>query len=132
MRLEGRHGEGVEGQLPAAAGGLALGEQAGGRDPQHPLSPPGLAHLQDRAVLQAQHLRGPAGQPQPARQRLLEDERWLAFSLLAPTAVLLGFIPRGEILVNPEMLYIALGTLGLGVLVFGGAEALPARRPERA
>ena len=33
-----------------------------------------------------------------------------------PTAVLLGFIPRGEILVNPEMLYIALGILGATVM----------------
>ena len=28
--------------------------------------------------------------PQPRRQRLLEDERWLAFVLLVPTMVLLG------------------------------------------
>jgi multiple sugar transport system permease protein len=28
--------------------------------------------------------------PQPRRQRLLEDERWLAFMLLVPTVVLLG------------------------------------------
>ena len=28
--------------------------------------------------------------PQPRRQRLLEDERWLAFVLLVPTVVLLG------------------------------------------
>ena len=33
-----------------------------------------------------------------------------------PTAVLLGFIPRGEILVNPDMLYIALGILGATVM----------------
>jgi len=33
-----------------------------------------------------------------------------------PAAVLLGFIPRGEILVNPEMLYIALGILGATVM----------------
>ena len=28
--------------------------------------------------------------PPPRRQRLLEDERWLAFVLLVPTMVLLG------------------------------------------
>ena len=28
--------------------------------------------------------------PPPRRQRLLEDERWLAFVLLVPTLVLLG------------------------------------------
>ncbi|MEY9387807.1 hypothetical protein ABIF93_006064 [Bradyrhizobium japonicum] len=28
--------------------------------------------------------------PPPRRQRLLEDERWLAFVLLVPTIVLLG------------------------------------------
>ena len=28
--------------------------------------------------------------PQPRRQRVLEDERWLAFLLLVPTVVLLG------------------------------------------
>ena len=28
--------------------------------------------------------------PQPRRQRVLEDERWLAFMLLVPTVVLLG------------------------------------------
>jgi multiple sugar transport system permease protein len=28
--------------------------------------------------------------PQPRRQRLLEDERWLAFFLIVPTMVLLG------------------------------------------
>ena len=34
----------------------------------------------------------------------------------APVEVLLGFIPRGEILVNPDMLYIALGILGATVM----------------
>ena len=29
-------------------------------------------------------------EPPPRRQRLLEDERWLAFVLLVPTIVLLG------------------------------------------
>ena len=28
--------------------------------------------------------------PQPRRQRVLEDERWLAFMLLVPTVILLG------------------------------------------
>src|SRR5438552_17072421 len=30
--------------------------------------------------------------PPPRRQRLLEDERWLAFVLLVPTIVLLGML----------------------------------------
>ena len=43
-----------------------LGEQAGRGDPQQPATAAGLADLEDRAVLQAEHLRGPAGQPQAA------------------------------------------------------------------
>ncbi len=44
-----------------------LGEQAGRGHPQQPAAAAGLADLEDGAVLQAQHLGGPAGQPQPAR-----------------------------------------------------------------
>src|SRR4029079_2690465 len=41
-------------------------------------------------------------------------EIWLARP--AAVAVLAGFIPRSEVLVNPQMLYIALGILGATVM----------------
>ena len=50
-----------------------LGEQAGRGDPQQPAAAAGLADLEDRAVLQAEHLRGPAGQPQAARREREPD-----------------------------------------------------------
>jgi len=58
---------GAAGEQVDEPGRGVLGEQAGRGHPQQPATGPGLAHLEDRAVLQAQHLRGPAGQPQPRR-----------------------------------------------------------------
>ena len=73
----GEPGRGTHAELDVEVGGPAgeqldqarrgvLGEQAGGRHPQQPAAVPGLADLAHRAVLEAEDLHGPAGQPQPA------------------------------------------------------------------
>ena len=49
-------------------GRRVFGEQARCRDPQKASPVPGLAHLEDGPVLQSQHLRRPARQPQPTRR----------------------------------------------------------------
>ena len=48
-------------------GRRVLGEQARRGHPQQPSAVAGLADLEDRPVLQAEHLGRPAGQPQTAR-----------------------------------------------------------------
>jgi len=54
-------------QLDQPRGGV-LGEQRRRCHPQQPPAAAGLPHLEDRAVLQAEHLGGPAREPQPARR----------------------------------------------------------------